>query len=152
MALILVQNNLTRIFRQSIIGRAQHPEDRARSRAARGRERGGERGRDREVKMMATDAEEIRIQTSPCPMPDNSLSTLSIKITRKNQDRQWKLRFIYLQCCEYRHTPRRSEQNTPAQAAPARAGNTDNTVLPLHSPTFGFSQQIHVHLSHCGGT
>ncbi|XP_032381445.1 uncharacterized protein LOC116695344 isoform X1 [Etheostoma spectabile] len=50
------------------------------------------------MKMMATDAEEIRIQTSPCPIPDNSLSTLSIKITRKNQDRHWKLRFIYLQC------------------------------------------------------
>ncbi|XP_022071983.1 uncharacterized protein si:ch211-51h4.2 [Acanthochromis polyacanthus] len=50
------------------------------------------------MKMMATDAEEIRNQTSPCPFPDNSLSTLSIKITRKNQDRHWKLRFIYLQC------------------------------------------------------
>ncbi|KAM8745339.1 uncharacterized protein AB9X84_016587 [Acanthopagrus schlegelii] len=48
--------------------------------------------------MMATDAEEIRTQTSPCPIPDNSFSTLSIKITRKNQDRHWKLRFIYLQC------------------------------------------------------
>ncbi|CAK6976726.1 uncharacterized protein si:ch211-51h4.2 isoform X1 [Scomber scombrus] len=48
--------------------------------------------------MMATDAEEIRIQTNPCPVPDNSLNTLSIKITRKNQDRQWRLRFIYLQC------------------------------------------------------
>uniref|UniRef100_UPI0037E9C260 uncharacterized protein n=1 Tax=Semicossyphus pulcher TaxID=241346 RepID=UPI0037E9C260 len=48
--------------------------------------------------MMATDAEEIRNQTSHCPIPDNSLSTLSIKITRKNQDRHWKLRFIYLQC------------------------------------------------------
>ncbi|XP_041646404.1 uncharacterized protein si:ch211-51h4.2 [Cheilinus undulatus] len=47
---------------------------------------------------MATEAEEIRNQTSPCPIPDNSLSTLSIKITRKNQDRHWKLRFIYLQC------------------------------------------------------
>ncbi|XP_005938680.1 uncharacterized protein si:ch211-51h4.2 isoform X1 [Simochromis diagramma] len=48
--------------------------------------------------MMATDSVEIRNQTSPCPIPDNSLSTLSIKITRKNQDRHWKLRFIYLQC------------------------------------------------------
>lgn len=63
---------------------------------------GGGGGRDRVLKMMATDAEEIRTQTSPCPIPDNSLSTLSIKITRKNQDRHWKLRFIYLQCCEYR--------------------------------------------------
>ncbi|XP_029988009.1 uncharacterized protein LOC115417931 [Sphaeramia orbicularis] len=44
--------------------------------------------------MMATDAEEIRLQTEQCPVPD----PLSIKITRKNQDRQWKLRFIYLQC------------------------------------------------------
>lgn len=68
--------------------------------------------RDRVVKMMATDSVEIRNQTSPCPIPDNSLSTLSIKITRKNQDRHWKLRFIYLQCCEYRHTPRRLESNT----------------------------------------
>ncbi|KAI3368433.1 hypothetical protein L3Q82_025446, partial [Scortum barcoo] len=77
-----------------------HPEDRARSRLKREseRERGGERERERVVKMMATDAEEIRNQSSPCPVPDNSLSTLSIKITRKNQDRQWKLRFIYLQC------------------------------------------------------
>ncbi|XP_019112010.1 uncharacterized protein si:ch211-51h4.2 isoform X2 [Larimichthys crocea] len=50
------------------------------------------------LRMMATDAEEIRTQTSPCPIPDNSFSTLSIKITRKNQDRHWKLRFIYLQC------------------------------------------------------
>eukprot|EP00064_Thunnus_orientalis_P005685 superscaffoldBa00000569_g5699 len=50
------------------------------------------------MKMMATDAEEISIQTNPCPVPDNSLSTLSIKITRKNQDRHWRLRFIYLQC------------------------------------------------------
>ncbi|XP_044054518.1 uncharacterized protein si:ch211-51h4.2 isoform X2 [Siniperca chuatsi] len=47
---------------------------------------------------MATDAEEIRNQTTPYPIPDNSFSTLSIKITRKNQDRHWKLRFIYLQC------------------------------------------------------
>ncbi|XP_029906404.1 uncharacterized protein LOC115358517 [Myripristis murdjan] len=48
--------------------------------------------------MMATGAEEITNQTNPCPVPDISLSTLSIKITRKNQDRPWKLRFIYLQC------------------------------------------------------
>lgn len=79
--------------------------------------RGGERedegrGRDRLLKMMATAAEEIRNQTSPCPVPDISLSTLSIKITRKNQDRHWKLRFIYLQCCEYRHASRRLESNT----------------------------------------
>ncbi|XP_062306742.1 uncharacterized protein si:ch211-51h4.2 [Osmerus eperlanus] len=47
--------------------------------------------------MMATEAEEIS-QTSPYPMSDNNVSTLSIKITRKNQDRPWKLRFIYLQC------------------------------------------------------
>lgn len=102
------------------IGRAQHPDDNACSRAAREKGgRGGERvreeiggDRDRVVKMMATDSVEIRNQTSPCPIPDNSLSTLSIKITRKNQDRHWKLRFIYLQCCEYRHTPRRLESNT----------------------------------------
>ncbi|KAF3691340.1 hypothetical protein EXN66_Car007015 [Channa argus] len=48
--------------------------------------------------MMATDAEAIRTQTTPCPIPDTSLSTLPITLTRKNQDRQWKLRFIYLQC------------------------------------------------------
>ncbi|XP_046892966.1 uncharacterized protein LOC124478657 [Hypomesus transpacificus] len=47
--------------------------------------------------MMATEAEEIS-QTSPYPMSDSNVSTLSIKITRKNQDRPWKLRFIYLQC------------------------------------------------------
>lgn len=77
--------------------------DRARPREREESERRRRRGeRDRVLKMMATDAEEIRTQTSPCPIPDNSLSTLSIKITRKNQDRHWKLRFIYLQCCEYR--------------------------------------------------
>ncbi|KAK1896906.1 Pyrophosphoryl-undecaprenol N-acetylglucosamine transferase, partial [Dissostichus eleginoides] len=49
--------------------------------------------------MMATVAEEIRIQTSPCPVPDTSLSPLSVKLTRKHQqDRQWSLRFVYLQC------------------------------------------------------
>ncbi|XP_047231688.1 uncharacterized protein si:ch211-51h4.2 isoform X2 [Girardinichthys multiradiatus] len=48
--------------------------------------------------MMATDAEEIRAQTSPCHNPDYTLSPLSIKITRKNQDRHWRLRCIYLQC------------------------------------------------------
>ena len=56
--------------------------------------------------MMATDAEEITAQTNPCPVhhDNNSPTTthLSIKITRKNQDRPWKLRVIYLQCCEYR--------------------------------------------------
>ncbi|XP_067454042.1 uncharacterized protein si:ch211-51h4.2 isoform X1 [Thunnus thynnus] len=86
-----------------IIGSVQHPADRARSLVARGgrAERDSERGgggKDRAMKMMATDAEEISIQTNPCPVPDNSLSTLSIKITRKNQDRHWRLRFIYLQC------------------------------------------------------
>ncbi|KAK5906675.1 hypothetical protein CesoFtcFv8_004600 [Champsocephalus esox] len=49
--------------------------------------------------MMATVAEEIRIQTSPCPVPDTSLSPLSVKLTRKHQqNRQWSLRFVYLQC------------------------------------------------------
>ncbi|XP_026201755.1 uncharacterized protein si:ch211-51h4.2 isoform X2 [Anabas testudineus] len=48
--------------------------------------------------MMATAAEEIRNQTSPCPVPDTLLSTLSVRITRKNQGRHWTLRFIYLQC------------------------------------------------------
>ncbi|XP_007554708.2 uncharacterized protein LOC103139814 isoform X2 [Poecilia formosa] len=48
--------------------------------------------------MMATEAGEIRAHTSPCPNPDYSLSPLSIKITRKNQDRHWRLRCIYLQC------------------------------------------------------
>lgn len=80
--------------------RARSRERERRGKAAAGGGGGG--GRDRVLKMMATDAEEIRTQTSPCPIPDNSLSTLSIKITRKNQDRHWKLRFIYLQCCEYR--------------------------------------------------
>lgn len=63
---------------------------------------------------MATDAEEISIPTSPCPVPDTSVSsTLSIKITRKNQDRHWKLRFIYLQCCEYRCAPPRPVSAPP---------------------------------------
>lgn len=119
----------------------------------RERERGGEVGRDRVVKMMATDAEEIRIQTSPCPIPDNSLSTLSIKITRKNQDRQWKLRFIYLQCCEYRHTPRRSEQNTGTGCtSPVR--KYWKCAATLGWPTFGVSQQNKCALiiSHLGRT
>lgn len=46
-----------------------------------------------EVKMMATDAEEIRVQSS--------LSPLSMQIRRKRQDRQWRLRCVYLQTCEY---------------------------------------------------
>ncbi|KAM4739997.1 uncharacterized protein FYW61_004252 [Anableps anableps] len=50
------------------------------------------------MKMMATEAEEIRAHTTPCPNPDYSLSPLSIKITRKNQDRHWRLRCVYLQC------------------------------------------------------
>lgn len=80
-----------------------------RKRSGRRKEEGESDGQPqppaRLVKMMATDAEEISFPTSPCPVPDNSASsTLSIKITRKNQDRKWKLRFIYLQCCEYRHT------------------------------------------------
>ncbi|KAJ8418855.1 hypothetical protein AAFF_G00003540 [Aldrovandia affinis] len=45
--------------------------------------------------MMATAAEEI-CQSSPSS--ENNVPTLSFKITRKNQDRPWKLRFIYLQC------------------------------------------------------
>lgn len=108
------------------------------SRSERG---GGEGWKDMLVKMMATDAEEIRNQTSPRPIPDNSLSTLSIKITRKNQDRHWKLRFIYLQCCEYRHTSRRSESHTgTGHTSPLRIYR--NMKLPLfYWPTFGFSQQ-----------
>lgn len=97
------------------IGCAQRPDEpcaypRSAERGAQGsgRKAGGGGANDRLVKMMATDAEEISIPTSPCPVPDISVSsTLSIKITRKNQDRHWKLRFIYLQCCEYRHTPPR---------------------------------------------
>ncbi|XP_062250778.1 uncharacterized protein si:ch211-51h4.2 [Platichthys flesus] len=50
------------------------------------------------MKMMATVAEEIRTHTSPRPVPDSSLSTVSIQIRRKHQDRQWRLRFVYLQC------------------------------------------------------
>nr|XP_019936133.1 PREDICTED: uncharacterized protein LOC109625363 [Paralichthys olivaceus] len=50
------------------------------------------------MKMMATDAEEIRTHTSPRPVPDSSLSTVPIKIRRRQQESQWRLRFIYLQC------------------------------------------------------
>lgn len=49
--------------------------------------------------MMATAAEEIF--QSPCPISERHVTTMSIKITRKNQDKPWKLRLIYLQCCEY---------------------------------------------------
>ncbi|KAK1162621.1 hypothetical protein AOXY_G17518 [Acipenser oxyrinchus oxyrinchus] len=44
---------------------------------------------------MATAAEEIGQIT---PNSENNFTALSLKITRKNQDRPWKLRFIYLQC------------------------------------------------------
>ncbi|KAL1022466.1 hypothetical protein UPYG_G00028050 [Umbra pygmaea] len=46
--------------------------------------------------MMATAAEEI--YHSPCPITERNVTTLPIKITRKNQDKPWKLRLIYLQC------------------------------------------------------
>ncbi|KAI1891540.1 hypothetical protein AGOR_G00144850 [Albula goreensis] len=45
--------------------------------------------------MMATAAEEIHHSS---PRSENNVTTVSFKITRKNQDRPWKLRFIYLQC------------------------------------------------------
>lgn len=48
--------------------------------------------------MMATAAEELTLHSDTCPVPELNVEPLSIKITRKNQDRQWKLRFIYLQC------------------------------------------------------
>ncbi|MGH0167373.1 UNVERIFIED_CONTAM: hypothetical protein FKN15_008167 [Acipenser sinensis] len=32
------------------------------------------------------------------PNSENNFTALSLKITRRNQDRPWKLRFIYLQC------------------------------------------------------
>ncbi|CAL8395634.1 unnamed protein product [Boreogadus saida] len=38
------------------------------------------------------------IQTNPSPVPDNSFTTMSLKMTRKNQHSPWKLRLIYLQC------------------------------------------------------
>ncbi|XP_024277457.1 uncharacterized protein si:ch211-51h4.2 [Oncorhynchus tshawytscha] len=46
--------------------------------------------------MMATAAEEIF--QSPFPISERHVTTMSIKITRKNQDKPWKLRLIYLQC------------------------------------------------------
>ncbi|CAL8307549.1 unnamed protein product [Lota lota] len=48
--------------------------------------------------MMATDASEIMIQTNPSPVPDNSFTTMPLKMTRKKQLKPWKLRLIYLQC------------------------------------------------------
>ncbi|KAL2089717.1 hypothetical protein ACEWY4_014405 [Coilia grayii] len=45
--------------------------------------------------MMATAAEEINQR---CPTSDNNVTPVSFKTARKNQDRPWKLRFIYLQC------------------------------------------------------
>lgn len=96
----------------------------------------GERGRARVtasqtrfVKMMATDAEEINIPTNVCPVPDNSAnSTLSIKITRKNQDRHWKLRFIYLQCCEYRHTTTQPPSPPPTKRPSVHTQTDTRTV------------------------
>lgn len=80
--------------------------------------------------MMATDAEEISIPTSPCPVPDNSASsTLSIKITRKNQDRHWKLRFIYLQCCEYRHTTTQPSSPPLSTQRPSVHTQTDTQTV-----------------------
>ncbi|XP_036410865.1 uncharacterized protein si:ch211-51h4.2 isoform X3 [Megalops cyprinoides] len=46
--------------------------------------------------MMATAAEEI---CHSSPNSENYITSVSFKITRKNQDRPWTLRFIYLQCC-----------------------------------------------------
>ncbi|XP_036410857.1 uncharacterized protein si:ch211-51h4.2 isoform X2 [Megalops cyprinoides] len=45
--------------------------------------------------MMATAAEEI---CHSSPNSENYITSVSFKITRKNQDRPWTLRFIYLQC------------------------------------------------------
>lgn len=63
--------------------------------------------------MMATAAEEI---SQSCPISDNDITSVSFKIARKNQDRPWKLRFIYLQCCEYRRFSARCTQyiNAPS--------------------------------------
>ncbi|KAG7514481.1 hypothetical protein JOB18_035014 [Solea senegalensis] len=49
--------------------------------------------------MMATAADEIKEpEPFPCSVPDTSLSSVSFRMRRKHEDRQWKLRFIYLQC------------------------------------------------------
>ncbi|KAK6478578.1 hypothetical protein HHUSO_G20921 [Huso huso] len=45
--------------------------------------------------MAATAAEEMG---EIHPNSENNFTSLSLKITRRNQDRPWKLRFIYLQC------------------------------------------------------
>ncbi|KAJ8374251.1 hypothetical protein SKAU_G00048310 [Synaphobranchus kaupii] len=45
--------------------------------------------------MMASAAEEL---CHSSPSFENNVTTVHFKITRKNQDRPWKLRFIYLQC------------------------------------------------------
>ncbi|XP_029939474.1 uncharacterized protein LOC115381967 [Salarias fasciatus] len=47
---------------------------------------------------MAADAAEITVQTNPRSSPDRGLSALLMTVTRRNQDRQWRLRSIYLQC------------------------------------------------------
>lgn len=53
--------------------------------------------------MMATAAEEI---CSSRAISENTETSVSFKSARKNQDRTWKLRFIYLQCCEYQESER----------------------------------------------
>ncbi|KAG5851509.1 hypothetical protein ANANG_G00094170 [Anguilla anguilla] len=45
--------------------------------------------------MMASAAEEI---CHSSPRSENNATTVQFKITRKNQDRPWKLRVVYLQC------------------------------------------------------
>ncbi|KAJ8278824.1 hypothetical protein COCON_G00058900 [Conger conger] len=63
---------------------------------ARSLELPGVRGRgSTESTMMASAAEEI---CPSSPNSENGVTTVHFKITRKNQDRPWKVRFIYLQC------------------------------------------------------
>lgn len=55
------------------------------------------------MKMMATAAEEIKEPPCHCPVVDTSPSLVFFTVRRKH-NMKWKSRFIYLQCCEYRHT------------------------------------------------
>lgn len=55
--------------------------------------------------MMAADAEETGGRTEPCAPP-------GISLRRRSSDRRWRLRSVYLQCCEYRRARAMTETRT----------------------------------------
>lgn len=58
-----------------------------------------------ESEMMAADAEETGGRTDPCAPP-------GISLRRRGSDRRWRLRSVYLQCCEYRHARAMTDTRT----------------------------------------